>query len=138
MLPDTTLFRTDDTNELRNHYFPNAKVRVLTDGTFITRQTVFDALMKVDNNIVKLDTVDADYIHLVDQPTGKYDLAAIIAKLKEFDGHCIIQTLFMHGTYNGKDVSNLLEKDMQPWAQTVKEIGPSHVMIYTIDCETPA
>ena len=32
----------DDTIELRNHYFPNAKVSVLTNGTFITRQPVFD------------------------------------------------------------------------------------------------
>ncbi len=128
----------DDTIELRNHYFPNAKVSVLTNGTFITRQPVFDALMKVDNNIVKLDTVDTDYIHLVDQPTGKYDLEEIIEKLGEFKGHCIIQTLFMHGEYNGKDVSNLSDKYLQPWLDTVKKIAPSQVMIYTIDRETPA
>ena len=128
----------DDTIDLRNEFFPNAKVSVLTNGTLITRQPVFDALMKVDNNIVKLDTVDADYIELIDRPTGKYDLPAIIQKMKEFGGHCIIQTMFMHGQYEGKDVSNLSDHYLLPWLQTVKEIAPSQVMIYTIDRETPA
>ena len=128
----------DDTLALRNAYFPNAKVSVLTNGTLITRSKVFDALMKVDNNIVKLDTVNSDYIHLVDRPTGKYDLDAIIECLKAFGGHCIIQTLFMHGEYEGKDVGNLSDAYLVPWLKVVKEINPKQVMIYTIDRETPA
>ncbi len=128
----------DDTLALRDHYFPKAKVSVLTNGTLITRPKVFDALMKVDNNIVKLDTVNADYIHLVDRPTGIYNLPAIIQKMKEFNGHCIVQTLFMHGTFEGKDVSNTQDEYLLPWLKTVKEINPQQVMIYTIDRETPA
>ena len=128
----------DDTLALRDHYFPKAKVSVLTNGTLITRPKVFDALMKVDNNIVKLDTVNADYIHLVDRPTGTYNLPAIIQKMKEFNGHCIVQTLFMHGTFEGKDVSNTQDEYLLPWLKTVKEINPQQVMIYTIDRETPA
>lgn len=128
----------DDTIALRNHYFPNAKVSVLTNATLITRQKVFDALCKVDNNIVKLDTVDINYINEVDRPTGKYDLDAIIEKMKAFKGHCIVQTMFMHGTFNGQNVSNLSDHYLLPWLKTVKEIAPQQVMIYTIDRETPA
>ena len=109
-----------------------------TTASQITRPKVFDALMKVDNNIVKLDTVNADYIHLVDRPTGIYNLPAIIQKMKEFNGHCIVQTLFMHGTFEGKDVSNTQDEYLLPWLKTVKEINPQQVMIYTIDRETPA
>jgi len=81
----------DDTIELRNRYFPKAKVSVLSNSTFINRPKVFEALMKVDNNILKLDTVSVDYIKMVDRPNGNYDLDAIIDRLKAFKGHVIIQ-----------------------------------------------
>ena len=48
----------DDTLALRDKYFPKAKVSVLSNSTFIDRPAVFDALNKIDNNILKLDTVD--------------------------------------------------------------------------------
>ena len=47
-----------DTIRLRNQYCPKAKVSVLSNATMIHRQAVHDALMLVDNNIQKLDTVD--------------------------------------------------------------------------------
>ena len=50
----------EDTLMLRDKYFPNAKVSVLSNSTFIHRPAVFDALKKIDNNILKLDTVDED------------------------------------------------------------------------------
>ena len=87
----------DDTIRLRDQYCPDAKVSVLSNSTFIHRQQVHDALMRVDNNILKLDTVDADYINRVDRPTGNYDVNLIIERLKAFNGHVIIQTMFMKG-----------------------------------------
>ena len=53
----------EDTLALRDKYFPNAKVSVLSNSTFIHRPAVFDALNKIDNNILKLDTVNEEYIH---------------------------------------------------------------------------
>ena len=52
-----------DTLSLRDKYFPNAKVSVLSNSTFIHKPAVFEALKRVDNNILKLDTVDEAYIH---------------------------------------------------------------------------
>lgn len=128
----------EDTLALRNQYFPNAKVSVLSNSTFIHRQDVFDALNKVDNNILKLDTVDLDYIHRVDRPTGHYDLDKLIERMKDFKGNLIIQTLFMKGTTDeGKDVDNTSDRYVLPWLEVVKQIAPRQVMIYTIDRETP-
>jgi wyosine [tRNA(Phe)-imidazoG37] synthetase (radical SAM superfamily) len=59
----------EDTLALRDQYFPEAKVSVLSNSTFIHKPEVFDALNKVDNNILKLDTIDAVYINKVDRPT---------------------------------------------------------------------
>jgi wyosine [tRNA(Phe)-imidazoG37] synthetase (radical SAM superfamily) len=128
----------EDTIALRNHYFPNAKVSILTNATQILRQPVFDALCKVDNNICKLDTISVDYIQHIDRPNGNYDVRKIIEKLKEFGHRCIIQTMFMQGEYEGKSADNTSEAFVQPWLDTVKAIQPSKVMIYTIDRETPA
>lgn len=127
----------EDTLALRNKYFPNARVSVLSNATFIDRPAVFEALNRVDNNILKLDTVNEDYIRLVDRPNGRYSVAAIIERMKAFKGNCIVQTMFMKGSYQGIEVNNTSDEFVLPWLEMVKEIAPRQVMIYTIDRETP-
>ena len=127
----------EDTIQLRNHYCPKAKVSVLSNSTMIHRQQVHDALIRVDNNILKLDTVDPIYINKVDHPQGTYDVEKIIERLKAFNGHVIIQTMFMRGACKGESVDNTGEAYVAPWLEAVKDIKPQQVMIYTIDRETP-
>jgi wyosine [tRNA(Phe)-imidazoG37] synthetase (radical SAM superfamily) len=110
---------------------------VLTNSTLVTRPAVFEALKRVDNNILKLDTVDVEYIKFVDRPTATYDLDAIIERLAAFGGNAVIQTMFMKGTVDGKSVDNTGDEFVLPWLETVKKIAPREVMIYTIDRETP-
>lgn len=123
----------DDTLRLRDKYCPEAKVSVLSNATFLHRQQVREALMRVDNNIQKLDTVSPAYIDCVDRPVGKYDVHDVIEQLKSFHGHVIIQTMFMRG----EGVDNTGDEYVLPWLEAVREIGPSQVMVYTIDRETP-
>lgn len=127
----------DDTIELRNRYFPNAKISVLSNATRLNNDDVFQALLKVDNNIQKLDTVNPDYIKMVDCPVGNYHLPDVIDALVRFNGKVIIQTMFMKGTVNGIDVDNTGSSYVMPWIETVQKIAPEKVMIYTIDRETP-
>ena len=127
----------EDTLALRNAYFPQAQVSVLSNATFIHRPAVFAALNKVDNNILKLDTVDEDYIRLLDRPNGTYSVTEIIDRMKQFIGNCIIQTMFLKGIYQGKEVDNTSDRYVLPWLEAVKKIAPRQVMIYTIDRETP-
>ena len=126
-----------DTIRLRNQYCPKAKVSVLSNSTMIHRQAVHNALMLVDNNILKLDTIDPIYINKVDHPNGTYDVNTIIERMKAFNGHLIIQTMFMRGECNGESVDNTGEAYVAPWLEAVKDIKPRQVMIYTIDRETP-
>ena len=142
----------DDVIRLRDQYCPKAKVSVLSNSTMIHRQAVHDALMRVDNNILKLDTVDPIYINKVDHPNGTYDVNLIIDRLKAFNGHVIIQTMFMRGEVRSQEtgvrsqetgvrsqesVDNTGEEYVGPWLEAVKAIKPQQVMIYTIDRETP-
>lgn len=127
----------DDTIGLRNRLCPSAKVSVLTNATLIARESVFEALKKVDNNILKLDTIDPGFISRIDRPTGKYDLATIIERMKAFEGKAVIQTMFLKGEADGKEIDNTGDSYVLPWIATIKEIAPREVMIYTIDRETP-
>ena len=142
-----------DTIRLRNQYCPKAKVCVLSNSTMIHRQSVHDALMLVDDNILKLDTVDPSYINKVDRPNGHYDVHTIIDRMKAFNGHIIIQTMFMKGVASpltppqvGRgnaitekfSVDNTGDEYVGPWLEAVKQIKPQQVMVYTIDRETPA
>lgn len=124
----------DDTISLRDRWCPEAKISVLSNSTFTGRPAIREALMKVDNNILKLDTVDSDYINKVDRPTQpSYDVKKIIENLKWFRGHVIIQTMFM----KGDDTDNTGDEYVLPWLEAVKDIRPQEVMVYTIDRETP-
>lgn len=127
----------DDTIALRDRLCPAAKVSVLTNATLITRDTVFEALEKVDNNILKLDTVESTYISALDRPTGKYDVNTIVDRMRAFNGKAVIQTMFLKGEVDGKDMDNTGDSYVMPWIATVKSIAPREVMIYTIDRETP-
>lgn len=128
----------DDVVSLRDRYCPEAKVSVLSNATMTGRPKVHEALMRVDNNIQKLDTVSAEYINKVDRPCGAYDINAVIDHLKAFRGHVIIQTMFMRGSMEGASVDNTGEEYVAPWLETISEIRPQQVMVYTIDRETPA
>ena len=96
----------DDVAELRDEYFPQAKISVLSNATMITRPAVRDALMKVDNNILKLDTANPAYIERMNRPTGVYDVRRIIENMKLFNGHVIVQTMFLHGTDGEESLTN--------------------------------
>jgi len=150
----------DDTIRLRDLYCPEAKVSVLSNSTMIHRQQVHDALMRVDNNILKLDTVAPIYINKVDRPNVGFDVEQVIGRMKAFNGHLIIQTMFMRGTitmdergglisgnevigpkkdnFSTVNVDNTGEEYVGPWLEAVKGIKPRQVMVYTIDRETPA
>ena len=127
----------DDVVRLRNEFFPAAKISVLSNATLAPKPEIRAALMKADNNLQKLDTVNSRYIEMVNRPTGKYDVKEIIESLKLFNGHVIIQTMFMKGADGEENVDNTGDEYVMPWLEAVKSIKPQEVMIYTIDRETP-
>ena len=128
----------DDTIELRDLYFPNAKVSVLTNSTMIDREEVAKALMKVDNNILKLDSAFDATVRQIDLPRGDYSVARTVENMKRFDGRLIIQTMFLRGEYGGRTVDNTTEEEVSAWLARIAEIAPRQVMVYTIDRDTPA
>lgn len=128
----------DDTIAARNTYFPKVKISVLSNSTQIDKPSVFAALNKVDNNILKLDSAVDETIRLLNQPTSKAITAKwLIDHLTKFEGDVIIQTLFLHGITDGKSVDNTTSDEVAAWLKALKTIQPKQVMIYTLDRDTP-
>lgn len=128
----------DDTIEARDRFFPNAKISVLSNATMIGRDEVFDALKKVDNNILKLDAGLTDTARLIDQPNNPtYSVEEQIELLKKFNGNFILQTIFLRGEYKGQVVDNTTPKEVEAWVEAVRQIRPKQVMVYQVDRETP-
>jgi len=128
----------DDSIELRNRFFPTAKIAVLSNSTMLNKSKVFEALKRVDQNILKLDSAFNSTIQLLNQPRVKFDLNELVENLKSFEGNLIIQTLFLRGTFDGTIIDNTTEVEVGGWLKLVKEIKPKEVMIYTIARDTPA
>lgn len=128
----------DDTISLRNHFFPDAKVSVLSNSTRIHKPKIFRALQKVDNNIMKFDSAIDSTLKIIDQPVGKQiNVAWLITQLKKFEGDLIIQTMLFRGMYGGKTFDNTTDEEVNAWLEAMKEINPRQIMLYSLDRETP-
>ena len=128
----------DDTIAVRDELCPSAKISVLSNATMIGRETVREALLKADNNILKLDSAFDETVRLVDRPKGAYSVRQTVEAMKLFDGRLIVQTMFLRGTLEGRQVDNTTEREVAAWLSLIEEIAPSSVMVYTIDRDTPA
>lgn len=128
----------DDVVALRDEHCPECKITVLSNATMLHKEDVRNALMKVDNNCQKIDTVDNGYIFRLDCPQNpNYNVEEVIKQLCLFKGKVVIQSMFLEGEYNGESISNTSEEYVAPWLEALKKIAPERVMIYTIDRETP-
>jgi wyosine [tRNA(Phe)-imidazoG37] synthetase (radical SAM superfamily) len=127
----------DDSIFLRNRYFPEARIAVLSNATTISNKAIKEALIKIDQNILKLDSAIDATIALHNQPSGKINAGELIRQLSEFYGKLIIQTLFLRGKYLGREIDNTTGEELEAWLNALKVIRPSEVMIYTISRDTP-
>lgn len=129
----------DDTIALRDTYCPEAKISVLSNATMLHRESVVQALNKVENNILKIDTPYDRQLRLIDRPSSRdFNIKNLVGQLKRFEGNLIIQTLFLRGESEGQPIDNTGDEEVTAWIELIKEIKPKQVMIYTIARETPA
>ncbi len=128
----------DDTIRLRDTYAPACRVAVLSNSTMLHKESVFQALLKVDDNILKLDSAFEKTVELLDCPMGHFKLDEVIEQLARFGKSAAIQTLFVRGEYKGEKVDNTTQEELNAWLAALKKINPGQVMIYTIARDTPA
>jgi wyosine [tRNA(Phe)-imidazoG37] synthetase (radical SAM superfamily) len=128
----------EDTLFLRNLYSPTVKISVLSNGMHLTKRKVFEALNKVDEPILKLDSAFDETVRLIDRPNSpQYRVSKQVELYKKFNGNFILQTMFLRGEFEGNKIDNTTEKEVSAWLELVREMNPREVMIYTIDRQTP-
>lgn len=128
----------EDTLALRDTYFPHAQVCVLSNATQLHKPAVLEALRRVDQPILKLDSAFDNTIKRMDRPlSSTYTVERLVQQFKAFGEKLIIQTLFTRGAYEGQSFDNTTDEELTAWIALLKDIAPASVMIYTIDRETP-
>lgn len=128
----------DDTIALRDRYYPDAKVSVLTNSTRIFDPEVADALKKVDNNILKLDSAVESTMRLVDRPNSKdFTVDRVVEALSQFKDTGIIQTMMLRGEHDGTPIDNTTETEINALIEAYRRISPREVMLYSLDRSTP-
>ena len=127
----------DDTIALRNRYFPEVKISVLTNSTRLGSESVHRALSKVDNNILKHDSAIAATVQALDRPAPGYDLSAVIDRIASFGRQGIVQTMICRGEHDGKPLDNSTEAEIKALIEAYLRIMPGEIMLYTIDRPTP-
>lgn len=128
----------DETIRLRDKYFPQACTSVLSNSTRIFDEAVATALLKVDNNILKLDSAVEATMRLIDRPASKeFTVQRVVNELGKFAGQCIIQTMILRGRHEGRTVDNTTDEEVEALIRAYKTIRPKRVMIYSIDRSTP-
>lgn len=128
----------DDTIALRDKYFPDVKISVLTNSTRLGNPGVHAALAKVDNNIMKLDSAIPETVALLDRPAPGYDLDRVIERIGSFGGRGIVQTMLCRGEFEGREIDNTTDAEIDALIEAYRRISPGEIMIYTIDRPTPA
>ena len=127
----------DDTVELRDRYSAGVQIAVLSNATRISDNGIFNALLKTDLNILKLDSGSENTIRLINAPVTRFNLNEILERMKEFRGRLIIQTLFVRGKVHEQPVDNTTPEELGKWLTALEAIKPESIMIYTLARETP-
>lgn len=128
----------DDTIELRDKYYPDVKISVLTNSTMIDRPAVAEALRRVDNNILKLDSAVESTMRALDRPVrDSFTVDSVVAALGQFAGTGIIQTMLTRGTHDGIAIDNTTDAEIDALIRAYRSIRPREIMIYSIDRRTP-
>ena len=123
----------DDTLKLRDAYYPNAKVSVLSNATRVHVPEVAAALKRVDNPILKIDAPTDELVARINKPAPGYSLERVLEALRGFHGEFVLQTMFLRSP----DFDSSAPEVLDGWMDLVRELRPRKVMVYTIDRPTP-
>lgn len=124
----------DDTIALRNEFFPDVKISVLSNSTRLHKPEVCAALTRVDNNILKLDSAIESTMRKIDRPVSPtFTVESVTRQLKQFSGQGIIQTMILRG----EGIDNSTDEEISALIKVYNDIRPRSIMIYSIDRKTP-
>lgn len=128
----------DDTLALRDKYYPDVKVSVLSNSTMLHSPATVEALRKVDNAILKLDSAVEPTMRAIDRPgSADFTVDRAVDLLADFGPKAIIQTMITRGSHDGEPIDNSTDTEIGALIDAYRRIRPREIMIYSLDRPTP-
>lgn len=112
---------------LRDKYLPRVKLAVLSNSSTLDRPEICAALNRIDLKIMKLDAGSEETIHQLNGPGPPFYLKDIVSGLRGLN-NLVLQSLFVQGR-----VTNADPDSVALWVETVRQIHPEMVQIYSLD-----
>ena len=117
----------DGVKQLRDRYFPTAKVGILSDATQLQRPQVRAALQQLDVRYMKFDAGDEAMWRMINDPLGRADWTDMLTSLKQLP-NVVLQCMFIQGSFDNTGAEHL-----EHWMGLVGELKPLAVQVYTVD-----
>jgi wyosine [tRNA(Phe)-imidazoG37] synthetase (radical SAM superfamily) len=113
---------------VRDSLAPRAKTAILSNSCCVGRQTVREAILKLDKPIMKLDAGSKDLFLKINRPRPEFEFDQIVDGLIRLEHTALtIQTMLFSG-----DPSNVDRDNIEAWAKIVGRIKPAEVQVYTV------
>ncbi len=116
----------DIAKQLRNRYFPKAKLCILSNSSTVSIEKVFRALAKLDSRIMKLDAGGLETFSKLNRPCRGVDYRTIVNGLRSLE-NVTLQTMFVDGK-----IQNIGDREIREWIERVGEIKPSKAQVYSL------
>lgn len=128
---EPTLYpKLDDLITRINKIKQNAKTLILSNGSTIYKQEVFDSLLKLDTVKLSLDCVSQKCFKKLDRVDSSIDISKIVPAMVEFSktskNDFVLEVLFVKDLNDNDEEISLLYK-------AIKKINPKRVDVGTID-----
>ncbi len=130
----------DMTLRLRDEYYPEAKVSVLTNSTRIFDPQVAEAPEAGGQQYPQTRLCRGGH-HAGHRPPERSRFHCGESgggALGQFKGTGIIQTMLVKGEYDGRRFDNTTPEEIDALIEAYKRIEPKEVMLYSLDRSTPA
>ncbi len=112
---------------LRDLFFRDASLGVLSNSSTCHKSEIKEALLKLDGRFMKLDAGSLSLFHRINRPVSDRLWGDVVQGLCGL-GSVTIQSMFVKGL-----VDNTGEADLEDWIDAVGCIRPNEVQIYTVD-----
>ncbi len=116
-----------EVKKLRDRFFPEARVGVLTDASLIHKPRVKEALLELDDRYLKLDVASKEDLLAINKPVGEFDWDRFVEALRNIPDK-VIQSLFVTGSYD-----NTSEAQIEQWVRLIGYVQPKAVQVYSVD-----
>jgi wyosine [tRNA(Phe)-imidazoG37] synthetase (radical SAM superfamily) len=125
------------TREMRDRYYPQTLIAVLTDSANLHRQNIREALWLADKAICKLDAGSDVLFRAIARPAAGITIEHITQNLVAMQGRAYVQTMLLRGRIGDVVVDNTRDEEVQMWLRRLRAIRPRGVLLYTLDRVPP-